>query len=79
MSWDYRVLAKEYGFQIYFQVHEVYYDKDGVPNGYTANPIIIGGESLEAIKWTSYRIKEATKKPILWEGYKFPNEYITKH
>ena len=75
MSRDYRILAKEDGSEVYFQVYEVYYDKDGIPNDYTTNPTTVGGESLEAIKWTLYRIKEATKKPILWWGDKFPNEY----
>jgi hypothetical protein len=60
---------------MYFEVYEVYYDKDGKPNGYTANPITIGGDSLEGLHWTADRIKEALSKPILWEGDRFPEEY----
>jgi hypothetical protein len=37
MTWDYRLLAHqdELGHILYFAVHEVYYDTDGNPNGWT--------------------------------------------
>lgn len=74
--WNHRILAKTYQEEVYLQMYEVYYDKDGKPDGYTANPVTIGSETLKGIKWTLARMKEATKKPILWadEG-KFPQEY----
>jgi|688.fasta_scaffold178623_2 hypothetical protein len=80
MSWNHRVLASEHKYvdgttEMYFEVYEVYYDKDGKPDGYTANPITIGGDSLEGLRWTADRIKEALSKPILWEGDRFPEEY----
>jgi hypothetical protein len=75
MSWNHRVLAHEFKDEIYFQVHEVYYDDEGKPHAHTANAVSIGAESLKDIKWTLNRMKEALKKPILWAGDKFPNEY----
>jgi hypothetical protein len=76
MGWNHRVLAHEHKGEIYFDIHEVYYDDNGTPNGYTENPVSVGGESLKGIGWTLNRMKECLKKPILWAGDKFPNEYI---
>ena len=42
MSWNHRVLAHKDGDEMYLQIHEVYYDKDGKPNGYTANGVSVG-------------------------------------
>ena len=78
MSWNHRILAHENNGEIYLKVHEVYYENE-IPNGYTANPITIGGENLEALKWTLNKIKLAIKKPILFAGEKFPNEYKVKY
>ena len=75
MSWNHRILAheNEYG-EIYFKVHEVYYENN-VPNGYTVNSATVESETLKGIKWTLNKMKEATKKPILWAGERFPNEF----
>ncbi len=75
MSWNYRVMAKEYEGEIYFDIHEVYYDKKGKPDGCTANPVSVGGYNKKGIKWTLKMMKKATKKPILWYGDKFPKKY----
>jgi hypothetical protein len=74
MSWNYRLLAKKNGDNVYFQIHEVYYT-DKKPTSYTSNPITIGGENLEEVAWSLKKIKKALKKPILWEGEKFPKKY----
>ena len=73
--WNYRVLATKHDNEVYLQVHEVFYTDDGVPNGYTENPVSIGSESVKGIKWQINKIKECLKKPILWAGDKFPLEY----
>ena len=80
MSWNHRVLASEEFHlngeaEIIFSIHEVYYDDKGVPNGYTANPIRISGESMEGLKWTLEKMQECLEKPVLWEGERFPQVY----
>ncbi len=80
MSWNHRVLASEEHHlngeaEIVFSIHEVYYDKDGVPNGYTANPIRISTDSIEGMKWTLDRMQECLTKPVLWAEPNFPQEY----
>ena len=74
MSWNYRLLAKEYKGDVYYQIHEVYYDDNGKPNGYTANPITIGSNDIEGIKWQLEEITKCLDKPTL-SVKDFPNEY----
>ncbi len=78
MSWNHRVLAhkNETSDEVYLQIHEVYYNKKGVPDSYTTLAISIGASSLKEIKWTLNRMKECLKKPILWAGKDFPKEYL---
>lgn len=78
MSWNHRILAHDLGVDIEFQIHEVYYDENGVPYGYTQKPIPVCSDTIKGIKWTLRRMLESTKKPILWAGDKFPNEYEIK-
>lgn len=73
MSWNHRVLAHTDKDEIYYQIHEVYYDQDGKPDGYTADAIGIGGETLEEISLTLDRMKECIGKPII-SAENFPNE-----
>ena len=77
MGWNHRILAhKQEDNSIYFSIHEVYYTNN-IPDGYTSNPISIGSEDIKGIKWTLNRMKECLKKPILWAGDRFPEEYTT--
>jgi len=75
MGWNYRVLANKYKDEIFFDIHEVYYSKNNKPNGYTENPVSVGGDSLKSIKHTLKKMKESLKKPILWGEDKFPSKY----
>lgn len=76
MSWNHRVLAYEHKGEVYFEIHEVYYNGIGIPKCYTEKAITVGGDSVEGILWTLDRMKESLAKPILWGGDKFPEEFI---
>jgi hypothetical protein len=67
-----------YPDDIYLEIYEVYYNDEGIPNGCTANPITIGSETTKGIGWVLNHMKAALKKPILWKGKRFPEEYIPK-
>lgn len=75
MTWNHRILAHETKDGFFFQVHEVYYNKDYNPISYTENAVSIVGNNLDEINWSLDKIKECTNKPILYAGDKFPNEY----
>lgn len=75
MGWNYRIMAVEHKGEVYLRVHEVHYDKKGVPNSYTLEPTTLGGEDLEDIKGALELFKLAFEKPVLWYGDRFPEEY----
>lgn len=75
MSWNHRVLAHDYAGEIYFKIHEVYYDEKLHPHSYTKEAITVGGEDIKGMKWKLNKMYECLKKPILWAGDKFPQEY----
>ena len=75
MGWNHRVLAHKHKDEVYFEIHEVLYDESGIPNGYTEKGITVGGETVKGMLWTLNKMKECLKKPILWAGEDFPNEY----
>ena len=74
-TWNYRLMAHKYKYGVYFEVHEVYYNKDGVPNAYTESPITLNNETVKGLRWVLKQVKKATKKPIIWYGENFPKEY----
>lgn len=78
MSWDYRIMAHKYNDGVYLKIHEVYYNKKGKPKSYTKNHITIVGIDLDDIEREIQMINIAFKKPILWYGDKFPEEYKIK-
>ena len=75
MSWNYRILAHKYREnEVYFQIHEVYYDKSGIPNGYAKDAEYVGADDVEGLQWTLDRMQECLSKPIL-SVENFPEKY----
>ena len=75
MGWNHRILAHKDGYDYYFQIHEVYYDENGIPNSYTSNDVSVRSESLEGINWILDKMKDCINKPILSEE-NFPDEWL---
>jgi hypothetical protein len=73
-GWNHRVLAFQHNEEIYFKVHEVYYDSNDIPNSYAESATTIEGDGLKSLKWINDRIADAFKKPILYGGAEFPKE-----
>jgi len=77
-TFNHRVMAHKSGRFVYLQIHEVYYDDNGVPDGYTQNAVTVGGETTAELVWVLDKMKLCLDKPILWAGDKFPKEYKSK-
>ena len=78
MSWNYRILAHETEDDFYLQIHEVYYDENGIPDGYTEKPVNVGGDDIKEILRVIDKMKDCTEKSILFAGDEFPKEYKLK-
>lgn len=74
MSWNHRVLAHISNDTVYLEIHRVYYDSNGIPNGYSENAVTVGADDLKGMRWVVNKMEECLKKPILWAGDKFPAE-----
>lgn len=67
--WNNRVVKKvDYFGEDYFEVHEVYYNKDGTIYAMTTNPIVPYGISVVELKETLERMIRASDKPFLVDG-----------
>jgi hypothetical protein len=80
MSWNYRIIAHDDYINtddVCYTIHEVYYNKKGIPDGYTANAITISSEDLESLHWIIDEIKKCLSKPILSKK-NFPEIYKNK-
>ena len=80
MGWNHRVIVTEHknsdgSIEQYFQIHEVYYDKNDVPDGVTKHAIKICGDEISDIEWQLKKISECLEKPYLWGDDRFPLEY----
>ncbi len=79
MTWSYRVIRKQIrvgeAFEDYYAVHEVFYDKENMPDSVTMDPISVGGDTLEEVKITYLQMAEAFEQPVLeWESFQEPGE-----
>ena len=74
MSWNHRVLAMEIECELYYGIYEVYYDENGKPNGYSEKPVTVAGDTIDNLKCTLKRMHQAFRKPVLYEGERFPQE-----
>ena len=66
--WNHRVIEfVEPDGQPWFQIHEVYYGTDGLPQAYTDDPIPVHGDSIEEMRETLERMRRCLDKPVLRE------------
>ena len=65
MTWNHRVLAKEYEGELEFGIHECYYNDDGVPEMCTENPVAVVGDNLAELVQTLDWMRKSLRQPIL--------------
>jgi hypothetical protein len=74
MGWNHRVIAHDEHKEVYFQIHEVYYDKEGTPDGYTKEGVSVGADSIKGLRWTLRKMRKTLKSKVLSKT-NFPKEY----
>ena len=65
MSWNHRLMKMKDGEDDFYQIHEVYYDKEGNVVSYTKNGVTVGGNDIEEVKWVLLEMLKALDKPVL--------------
>jgi len=68
-TWGHRVIkwTSTHGDE-YFEIREVYYDRNGKIDGWTAEGIIPYGENLDELRETLEWMLKALEKPVLIES-----------
>ena len=70
MSWNHRVVRRFYpnthmDDSILYEIHEVYYDKDGTIGSLTQEPISIMEETVDDLRKTVERLTKCLDSPII--------------
>ena len=65
MNWNYRVLKQEINGEIYFGIHEVYYDEIGQIISCTEKSMIPLCNKIEDINYEFELMKDALKEDII--------------
>ena len=65
MGWNHRVMKHKDGEDDFFTIHEVYYDKEGKVNRYTAKGTSPGGNSLQELKENLKLMLKSLDKEVL--------------
>ena len=65
MSWNHRLMKMKDGEDDFYQIHEVFYDKEGNVESYTKNGITVGGKDIGEVKWVLLEMLAALDKPVL--------------
>lgn len=68
-SWNYRVIRTEHeSGDVFFRIHEVYYDEDGSIRSWTVDPVLPSGESTSELREDIRHFLSAFRKPVLEEA-----------
>ena len=65
MSWNHRLMKMKDGEDDFYQIHEVFYDKEGNVESYTKNGVTVGGKDIGEVKWVLREMLAALDKPVL--------------
>lgn len=66
VSWNFRVMLVDTPTGPFYEIREVYYDKDDNPDGW-AKAHSPGGDTVEELRQELERMARATRKPVLQE------------
>lgn len=65
MSWNYRVIKRNYDGVEKFGIYEVYYNENDEPTSCTKNPVPIESFNLKELEEDIDKIREALSEPVL--------------
>ncbi|MDD5722687.1 MAG: hypothetical protein PHY29_02980 [Syntrophales bacterium] len=71
MNWNYRVVRHELKGEVWFAIHEVYYNKSGEVCAMTKEPDPPVGDTIEELKTDITQMLSALDAPILEHNMEF--------
>jgi len=81
MTWNYRIIKHDENENVWFAVHEVFYNYDNTIMGYTQDPIsIVGDDAGDCITTANMIIRDLERLPVLTESQisviEFVDDYV---
>ena len=67
MSWNYRVIERNYDGEPSFQIHEVYYDDNDNMKSWSKEPIAPAGGTVKELRGDLMMMRRALASPVLTE------------
>lgn len=64
-SWNYRIIKTIRDKEPFYRIHEVYYDDNGEIEGWTEEPVLPYGETVEELREDIHYFLQAFQQPIL--------------
>lgn len=64
-GWNHRVLRRTHDGEVMFSIHEVYYDEDGNPVGWTVEPVGVTGDTWKEAGEAWMLMHKAFDRPVL--------------
>ncbi len=68
MSWNYRIIYHDSIEHPYYGLHEIYYNEDGIIDGWTIEASVVGDDKEEIIRSLELMLKDANKSDLLVES-----------
>lgn len=68
MSWNYRIVAVDYGDEVEYGIYEVYYDEKGDPISRTENPVPCVGNAMNELRSSFDYMAVALGMPVMTDA-----------
>jgi hypothetical protein len=65
MSWNHRLIRHNHKGEVYYQIHTVYYNEKGEPDGCSLSGSPVGGDDIDEVKWVLDEMRECLNEPVL--------------
>jgi len=64
-TWNFRVVKAQYATEVWYGIHEVYYDKNGEVEAWTDKPVEVAGCSIRELRETLIQMLECLDKKVI--------------
>ena len=64
-TWNHRVVRAQYATEVWYGIHEAYYDDNGKVISWTMRPVEIAGNSIQDLRKTLEQMLECLDKEVI--------------
>lgn len=64
-TWNHKVVRTQYNAEVYYGIHEAYYDDTGKVVSWTMRPVEVTGNSIQDLRKTLEQMLECLDKEVI--------------